>query len=162
MRVGIGYDAHRLVEGRALVLGGVNIPHRLGLLGHSDADVLVHAVCDAVLGAIGKGDIGSHFPDTDDRFKGVLSLELLESVSETARLCGFKCANVDTVIIAQQPKLAPHIAQMSANIAACLNIPVDNVNVKATTTEKMGFEGRQEGISAQAVVLMVTSSYRLG
>ncbi len=161
MRVGIGYDAHRLVEGRTLVLGGVEIPHSKGLLGHSDADVLVHAICDAVLGAVGKGDIGAHFPDTDGRFKGILSLKLLDAVSETALKNGFKCANVDSAVVAQQPKLAPYIEQMKNNIAACLKIPVEDVNIKATTTEGMGFEGRQEGISAQAVVLMVKTGYRL-
>jgi len=158
MRIGIGYDAHRLAAGRPLVLGGVTIPHDRGLLGHSDADVLTHAVCDAVLGAIGMGDIGKHFPDTDSRFKGIASLRLLEEVRALAESAGFSCINVDAVVVAQQPRLAPFVKEMAANMARCLAIPSARVNVKATTTEGMGFEGTGEGISAQAVALMAQAA----
>lgn len=154
MRVGLGYDAHRLVEGRPLILGGVTIAFEKGLLGHSDADVLAHAVCDAVLGAIGMGDIGKHFPDTDDSFKGISSLKLLGNVQKKAAQKGFCCTNVDAVIVAQKPKLAVYMEAMKINIARALQIAPDAVNIKATTTEGMGFEGTGEGISAQAVVLM--------
>ena len=154
MRVGLGYDAHRLVEGRPLILGGVTIAFEKGLLGHSDADVLAHAVCDAVLGAIGMGDIGKHFPDTDDSFKGISSLKLLGDVQKKAEQKGFCCTNVDAVIIAQKPKLAMYMEAMKINIASALQIAPDAVNIKATTTEGMGFEGTGQGISAQAVVLM--------
>jgi 2-C-methyl-D-erythritol 2,4-cyclodiphosphate synthase len=154
MRIGIGYDAHRLVEGRALVLGGVNIPHSLGLLGHSDADVLLHAISDAVLGAVGLGDIGRHFPDTDPAWKGADSRKILEAVCGMAREKGYSCGNVDAVVVAQKPKLAPYMGDMRINVAECLGIPVEDVNIKATTTEGLGPEGRCEGISAQAVVLM--------
>ena len=155
MRIGIGYDAHRLVEGRALVLGGVTIEHSLGLLGHSDADVLLHAISDAVLGAVGLGDIGRHFPDTDPAWKGADSSKILEAVCGMAREKGYSCGNVDAVVVAQQPKLAPYMDVMCGNVAACLNISVEQVNIKATTTEGLGPEGRCEGISAQAVVLMM-------
>lgn len=155
MRIGIGYDAHRLVEGRALVLGGVTIPHSLGLLGHSDADVLLHAISDAVLGAAGLGDIGRHFPDTDPAWKGADSRKILSAVCALAREKGFACVNVDAVVIAQQPKLAPFMDGMRSNIAACLALAAEDVNIKATTTEGMGPEGRCEGISTQAVVLMI-------
>lgn len=154
MRVGIGYDAHRLVEGRPLVIGGVRIAFEKGLLGHSDADVLVHAVCDALLGAIGKGDIGRHFPDTDTRFKDIASLKLLEQVRAMAEEQGFVCSNIDAVIICQKPRLAAYMDAMRANIARCLKIADDTVNIKATTTEGMGFEGSGEGVAAQAVVMM--------
>ena len=154
MRVGLGYDAHMLVEGRPLILGGVKIPFSKGLLGHSDADVLLHAISDAVLGAIGMGDIGRHFPDTDNKFKDISSLEILESIQAMAEQKGFHCINVDTVIIAQKPKLSEYINEMKTNIAKCLKIESSGVNIKATTTEGLGFEGRKEGISAQAVVLM--------
>jgi len=157
MRIGIGYDVHRLVEDRPLVLGGVTIEHSRGLLGHSDADVLLHAISDAVLGAVGLGDIGRHFPDTDPAWEGVDSRKILETVCELAREKGYGCVNVDAVVIAQQPKLAPHMADMCINVAVCLGIPVEDVNVKATTTEELGPEGRCEGISAQAVVLMAHS-----
>jgi len=157
MRIGIGYDAHRLVPGRPLILGGVTIAFDKGLLGHSDADVLVHAVCDAVLGAIGGGDIGRHFPDTDPAFKGVASLKLLAQVRDMALRSGFVCGNIDAVIICQKPRLAPHLEDMKKNIADCLRISSAAVNVKATTTEGMGFEGSGEGIAAQAVVLMQKS-----
>jgi len=154
MKVGIGYDAHRLVEGRPLVIGGVTIAFEKGLLGHSDADVLVHAVCDALLGAIGGGDIGKHFPDTDMRFKDIASLKLLEQVRAMADEQGFVCSNLDAVIICQKPRLAAYMDAMKANIARCLRIEPEGVNIKATTTEGMGFEGSGEGISAQAVVMM--------
>jgi 2-C-methyl-D-erythritol 2,4-cyclodiphosphate synthase len=151
MRVGIGYDAHRMVEGRPLILGGVAIPCEKGLLGHSDADVLLHAICDALLGAAGLGDIGKHFPDSDPAYQGISSLKLLAAVREKVSLAGFSCVNVDAVIVAQKPKLAPYMDGMKTNIAAALRIAPDLVNIKATTTEGMGFEGSGEGISAQAV-----------
>jgi 2-C-methyl-D-erythritol 2,4-cyclodiphosphate synthase len=155
MRIGTGYDAHRLVEDRLLILGGVNIPYSKGLLGHSDADVLVHAVCDAVLGALGLGDIGRHFPDTDNNYKDISSLKILESVQQIAEERSFCCGNVDATIVAQAPKLSSFMEQMKKNIAQGLKISVENINIKATTTEGMGPEGRGEGISAQAVVLMI-------
>lgn len=154
MRVGIGYDVHKLKKGRKLILGGVEIPYTKGLLGHSDADVLVHAICDAVLGALGLGDIGRHFPDTDKKHKGISSLKLLEAVQQLAQEKNFSCGNVDAVIIAQEPKLSGFMEQMKTNIALCLKTDKKNVNIKATTTEGMGFEGKGEGISAQAVALM--------
>jgi len=153
-RVGIGYDVHALVPGYDLIIGGVKIPHDKGLKGHSDADVLVHAICDALLGALSLGDIGQHFPDTDPRFKGISSLKLLSYVSELIRKNGYTVVNVDSVVVAQRPKLFPFIKQMKENIAAVLGILPSQVSVKATTTEKLGFEGREEGISAQAVVLL--------
>jgi 2-C-methyl-D-erythritol 2,4-cyclodiphosphate synthase len=155
MRIGHGYDVHRLVEGRKLIMGGVEIPWEKGLLGHSDADVLLHAICDAILGAIGEGDIGKHFPDTDPSYKGADSLKLLAHVSELANTRGYCLGNLDATIIAQQPKMAPHIPAMRENIAAVLNTTVQQVNVKATTEEGLGFSGRGEGISAHAVVLML-------
>jgi len=154
IRVGHGFDVHRLVEGRPLVLGGVSIPYEYGLLGHSDADVLLHAVCDAILGALALGDIGRHFPDTDPAYKGIDSLLLLEHVISLAQERGFHVGNLDTTIVAQRPKLAPHIDQMVINIARVCKVPGGNINVKATTTEGLGFTGRGEGISAHAVVLM--------
>ena len=153
-RIGNGYDVHRLVEGRKLILGGVNIPHILGLDGHSDADVLCHALCDSLLGASGAGDLGKHFPDTDDQWKGVSSLVLLEETEKIVAARGYQITNIDTTIVAQQPKLAPHIQAMTRNIAECLKIHFDQVNIKATTTENLGFTGREEGISAYAVVLL--------
>lgn len=154
MRVGTGFDVHRLVEGRRLVLGGVEIPFEKGLLGHSDADVLVHAICDALLGAAALGDIGSHFPDTDSRYKDIDSLVLLQQVGILLKRKGLAIINLDTTIIAQAPKLAPHIKKMTANIARTLAITEDQVGIKATTTEGLGFTGRGEGIAAQAVVLL--------
>ena len=153
-RIGNGYDVHRLVKGRKLILGGVNIPHSLGLDGHSDADVLCHALCDSLLGASGAGDLGKHFPDTDDQWKGVSSLVLLEETAKIIAKRGYQITNIDTTIVAQQPKLAPHIQAMTRNIAECLKIHFDQVNIKATTTENLGFTGREEGISAYAVVLL--------
>ena len=154
MRIGHGYDVHRLVEGRKLILGGVDIPYEKGLLGHSDADVLLHAISDAILGAIGEGDIGRHFPDTDLRYKGADSLKLLAHVMKLAEDKGFRLGNLDATIVAQRPKLAPHIPLMRQNIAGVLSAEIDRVNVKATTTEELGFAGRGEGIAAYAVALM--------
>ncbi|MDP1704666.1 MAG: 2-C-methyl-D-erythritol 2,4-cyclodiphosphate synthase [Sulfurimicrobium sp.] len=148
---------HALVEGRRLIIGGVEIPYRLGLAGHSDADVLLHAICDALLGAVGLGDIGRHFPDNDPAFKGIDSRKLLREVTRLVALKGFHVANLDATIIAQAPKMAPHIPQMEANIAADLCVDTDVVNVKATTTEKLGYTGRGEGIAAQAVCLLIKS-----
>ncbi len=154
MRVGHGYDVHQLVAGRDLVIGGVKIPHRKGLLGHSDADVLLHAICDACLGAAALGDIGRHFPDSDPRYKGIDSRVLLRHVCALLAERGWRVVNVDSTVIAQAPRLAPHLAQMIANIAADLQIAASQVNVKATTTEHLGFAGREEGIAAHAVVLI--------
>ena len=156
MRIGHGYDVHRLVADRKLIMGGVEIPWDLGLLGHSDADVLLHAIADAILGAIGEGDIGKHFPDTDAAYKGADSLKLLLHVMRLADSRGYRLGNLDATIIAQQPKMAPHISTMRNNIASVLNATIEQVNVKATTEEGLGFSGRGEGISAHAVVLMVT------
>jgi len=158
MRIGHGYDVHRLVEGRKLILGGVDVPYEKGLLGHSDADVLLHAISDAILGAIGEGDIGKHFPDTDPKYKGADSLKLLAHVMDLALGKDFMLGNVDATIVAQRPKLASHIAQMRENIARVLHADPEKVNVKATTTEKLGFTGRGMGIAAYAVVLMVKES----
>lgn len=154
MRVGQGYDVHQLVAGRDLILGGVKVPHSKGLLGHSDADVLIHAICDACLGAAGLGDIGQHFPDSDPRYQGIDSRKLLRQVRALLEAREWRVENLDSTIVAQAPKLAPHIPQMVANIAADLEIAVSQVNVKATTTEKLGFAGREEGIAAYAVVLL--------
>jgi 2-C-methyl-D-erythritol 2,4-cyclodiphosphate synthase len=154
MRIGQGFDVHALVEGRALIIGGVTIPYPRGLAGHSDADVLLHAVCDALLGASGLGDIGRHFPDTDAAYEGADSRVLLRKVGELVRGAGYRIANVDSTIVAQAPKMAPHIPAMVANIAADLGIGPDCVNVKAKTTEKLGFAGRGEGIAAEAVALV--------
>ena len=154
LKVGIGFDVHQLVEGRKLVLGGVTIPFEKGLLGHSDADVLVHAINDALLGAAALGDIGTNFPDIDDKYKDIKSLVLMERVREMLQQEGFTVGNIDSVICAQQPKLAPYIDEMLANIASTLGIPIKHVSIKATTTEGMGYEGRGEGISAQAVCLI--------
>jgi len=155
IRVGHGFDVHALVENRKLIVGGVDIPFHQGLAGHSDADVLVHAICDALLGAAGLGDIGRHFPDTDKAYAGIDSRILLRRVAEQLRERGWQTGNVDATIIAQAPKMAPHIARMTAHIADDLGIALDRVNVKATTTEKLGFTGRGEGIAAEAVCLIV-------
>ena len=155
MRVGIGYDVHQLTEGRACIIGGVTIPYERGLLGHSDADVLLHAISDAILGALGQGDIGKHFPDTDQAFKDVDSLVLLQHVWEIARSMGYQLGNIDAVIIAEKPKMAPFIPQMVEKIAAALQAGQGAVNVKATTSEKLGFVGRGEGIAAQAIVCLI-------
>jgi 2-C-methyl-D-erythritol 2,4-cyclodiphosphate synthase len=157
MRIGHGYDVHRLVPGRKLILGGVDVPFETGLLGHSDADVLLHAICDAILGAVGEGDIGRHFPDSDPAFKGISSLLLLTRVMALAAGKGFRIGNVDATIVAQRPKLAPHIVAMRENIATALGCESGRVNVKATTTEELGFAGRQEGIAAYSVVLLEES-----
>ena len=154
MRIGHGYDVHKLVEGRDLILGGVKIDHRLGLLGHSDADVLLHAVSDALLGAAGLGDIGKHFPDTDPQYKGADSRVLLRHVVGLVKKNGYRISNVDVTMIAQKPKLKDHIPQMRANIASDLEIEENRVNVKATTEEKLGFTGREEGLSCHAVCLL--------
>jgi 2-C-methyl-D-erythritol 2,4-cyclodiphosphate synthase len=155
-RIGQGFDVHRLVAGRKLVIGGVEIAHDQGLLGHSDADVLLHAICDALLGAAALGDIGRHFPDTDARYRGIDSRELLRRVAGLVREEGFVPGNVDATIIAEAPRMAPHVAAMVANIAADLGIDEGCVSVKATTTEKLGFTGRGEGIAAQAACLLVS------
>ncbi len=154
MRIGHGYDVHRLVEGRDLILGGVKIAYEKGLDGHSDADVLLHAVSDALLGAAGLGDIGRHFPDTDPKYKGADSLKLLEIVAGKVTAAGYRVSNIDVTMIAQKPKLKDHIPQMEANIAAAVGIKADRVNVKATTEEKLGFTGTGEGRSCHAVCLL--------
>ena len=154
IRVGHGFDVHAFAEGRRLIIGGVDIPCERGLAGHSDADVLLHAICDALLGAAGLGDIGHHFPDSDPRYKGIDSRELLRHVAGQLRALGWRTGNVDATIIAQAPRMAPHIAGMRANIAADLGIEAEAVNVKATTTERLGFTGREEGIAAEAVCLI--------
>jgi len=156
MRVGMGYDVHKLVEGRDLIMGGVKIPYEKGLLGHSDADVLLHAISDALLGAAALGDIGKHFPDTDPKYKGADSLKLLEHVGNLLEEKLYVIGNIDATIIAQRPKMAPHIPQMRENIARALHIDVDQVNVKATTEEGLGFTGSGEGISSQAIALLQT------
>ncbi len=158
MRIGTGYDVHRLEEGLDMWIGGVKIEHTHGLLGHSDADVLLHAICDALLGAAALGDIGKHFPDTDPQYKGIASIKLLKHVGELLKKNGYTVGNIDSTIVAQRPKMAPHIPQMRQNIAEALGIDVDRVSVKATTTEHLGFEGREEGISAQAVALILEES----
>ena len=157
MRIGHGYDVHKLVEGRDLILGGVKIEHTLGLLGHSDADVLLHAVSDALLGAAGLGDIGKHFPDTDPQYKGADSLKLLEIVALRVKEAGYRVSNIDVTMIAQRPKLRPHIEQMEKNIASAVGIDVSRVNVKATTEEKLGFTGTEEGMACHAVCLLEES-----
>jgi len=157
MRIGQGFDVHQLVAERKLIIGGVEIPHDKGLLGHSDADVLLHAICDALLGAAALGDIGRHFSDTDARFKNIDSRILLRETLHLVREAGYRVGNVDATIIAQAPKMAPYITQMVANIAADLRIEHSAVNVKATTTEKLGYTGRGEGIAAQAVVLLLAN-----
>ena len=154
MRIGQGFDVHALVAGRKLIIGGVEIPYHLGLMGHSDADVLLHAVCDALLGAAAMGDIGRHFPDSDSRFKGIDSRALLRQVTQLVAARGYRVANLDATIIAQAPKMAPHIPTMAVNIAADLGVELAAINVKATTTEQLGFTGRGEGIAAQAICLL--------
>lgn len=153
-RIGHGYDVHRLTEGRPLIIGGVNIPHEAGLLGHSDADVLVHAIMDSMLGALALGDIGKHFPDTDERYKGADSIELLRQVAKIIDNHGYLVANIDSTILAQAPKMAPHIEQMRKNVADAIGIDVSRVSVKATTEEKLGFTGEKKGIAAHAVCLL--------
>lgn len=155
IRVGQGYDVHQLVEGRDLILGGVNVPFEKGLLGHSDADALLHAITDALLGAAGLGDIGSHFPDTATEFKDADSRVLLREAYQSVQALGWKVVNVDTTVIAQKPKLAPHIPAMRANIAADLGLPENCVNIKGKTNEKLGYLGRMEAIEAQAAVLLI-------
>ncbi|MCF6186162.1 MAG: 2-C-methyl-D-erythritol 2,4-cyclodiphosphate synthase [Desulfobulbaceae bacterium] len=154
IRIGHGFDAHRLVRDRPLILGGETIDFPMGLLGHSDADVLSHALIDAILGALGEGDIGRHFPDSDDRYKDINSLHLLEHAFRLAADKGYSMGNADLTIICQRPKLAPHLEQMQHNLAGACNSPITTINIKATTTEKMGYTGRGEGISAHAVVLL--------
>jgi 2-C-methyl-D-erythritol 2,4-cyclodiphosphate synthase len=155
IRIGQGFDVHQLVEGRPLIIGGVRIAHPLGLLGHSDADVLLHAITDAVLGALGEGDIGKHFPDTDPAYKDADSAVLLREVWKLAKEKGYKLGNVDATIIAQAPKMAPHIPAMRERVATLLEADADQVNIKATTTERLGFTGRGEGIAAMAVVCLI-------
>ena len=154
IRIGQGYDVHRLVEGRKLIIGGVDIPHNVGLLGHSDADVLLHAISDAILGAAALGDIGKHFPDTDPKFKGADSLVLLSHCGKLVREKGYRINNIDATIVAQRPKMAPHIQTMRENIARALEIEINQVNVKATTEEKLGFTGTEQGISSYVAALI--------
>ena len=155
MRVGLGYDVHKLVEGRKLIMGGVEIPHTHGLLGHSDADVLVHAIMDSMLGALALGDIGKHFPDNDEKYKGADSIKLLEFVNNLIEEKGYTIGNIDSTIIAQSPKMAPHIETMRNNIAKATNTDVSRINVKATTEEGLGFTGAKEGIAAQSICLLL-------
>lgn len=154
MKVGIGYDVHALVENRSLIIGGVNIPYEKGLEGHSDADVLIHAIMDSLLGAMGKGDIGCLFPDSDNKFKDIDSRILLRKINELMKASNFKIGNIDAIIIAQKPKMNVHIETMKKNIAKDLETDVNNINIKATTTERLGFEGRGEGIGAQSICLL--------
>lgn len=154
MRIGHGYDVHRLTKDRELIIGGVHIPFELGLLGHSDADVLLHAVCDALLGAAALGDIGKHFPDTDENYRGIDSAVLLKRVCELLKVSGYRVINVDATVIAQSPKLSPFIEQMRKNISECIGVDISAVNVKATTEEKLGFTGNLEGISAHSVCII--------
>jgi 2-C-methyl-D-erythritol 2,4-cyclodiphosphate synthase len=154
MRIGMGYDVHRLVENRKLIMGGVEIPYEKGLLGHSDADVLLHAIMDSLLGAAALGDIGKHFPDTDERYRGISSILLLKEVGKLVKKKGYEIQNIDSTIIAQKPKMAPHIQAMVKNIAEALTIDIDIVNVKATTEEGLGFTGTGEGISSQSICLI--------
>jgi len=156
-RIGIGFDVHRLVEGRRCVIGGVEIEHPKGLLGHSDADVLTHAICDALLGAAGLGDIGTYFPDTDKKFKDMDSQILLKQVKEEISKLGFKIENIDSIVMAETPKINPHRLKMKATLSKTLEIEETKIGIKATTTEKLGFTGREEGIAAQAIALLVTS-----
>jgi len=154
MRIGFGYDVHRFAEGRDLWLGGIKIPHTKGLLGHSDADVVIHAICDALLGAAALGDIGAHFPDTDPKYKGIDSKLLLADINNLVATKGYTIQNIDATIALQVPKIAPYIEMMRTTLSGLLNIDIDQISVKATTTEKLGFEGREEGVSAYAVVLL--------
>ena len=158
MRIGMGYDVHKLVENRDLILGGVKIPYSLGLLGHSDADVLLHAIMDSLLGAAALGDIGKHFPDSDDRYKGISSIELLKYVGSLLKEKDWLIENIDSTIIAQKPKMAPHIENMRKNISEALNINIDQINVKATTEEGLGFTGEGKGISSQSICLLTKKS----
>lgn len=158
MRIGMGYDVHKLVEDRELILGGVKIPYSLGLLGHSDADVLLHAIMDSLLGAAALGDIGKHFPDSDDRYKGISSIELLKHVGSLLKENNWLIENIDSTIIAQKPKMAPHIENMRKNISEALNINIDQINVKATTEEGLGFTGEGKGISSQSICLLTKKS----
>jgi 2-C-methyl-D-erythritol 2,4-cyclodiphosphate synthase len=153
MRVGLGYDVHKLVENRKLILGGVEIPHEKGLLGHSDADVLVHSIMDALLGAMGKGDIGKHFPDSDDAYKDISSLKLLEKVVELVNR-DYVVVNIDNVIMAERPRIAPHIDEMKKILSRVMMVEEDRINIKGTTTEKLGFVGREEGIASESIVLL--------
>lgn len=154
MRIGTGFDVHAFGRGRRLILGGVEIPHELGLMGHSDADVLTHAICDAILGALGRGDIGEHFPDTDPAYKGICSLDLLEQVCGLMRKDGYEIENVDATLIMQAPKVGLYKAQIKAKLAAAMDVAENIVNIKATTTEHLGFTGRCEGVAAQAMILL--------
>ena len=154
MRIGLGYDVHKLVENRPLIIGGVNIPHEKGLFGHSDADVLVHAIMDGMLGALALGDIGKHFPDTDEKYKGADSMKLLKCVNDLVNEKGYVINNIDSIIIAQSPKMAPYIEKMRKNIAQVLNTDIENISVKATTEEGLGFTGTKQGISAQSICLL--------
>lgn len=156
MRVGIGYDVHKLVEDRDLIVGGVKIEHEKGLLGHSDADVLTHAVIDAIFGALGVGDLGKHFPDTDPKYKGADSLKLMEYAGELMQEKGYKIGNIDSVIIAQAPKMAPHLEKMKENFSRVLKTDIKNINIKATTEEGLGFTGSKEGISSQCICLLLS------
>lgn len=160
MKVGLGYDVHQLREDRKLIIGGVEIPFEKGLLGHSDADVLIHAIMDSILGALGLGDIGKHFPDTDKEYKDISSLVLLERVYNIMIDSKYSIGNIDTVIVAQKPKIAPYIEKMKEEISKVLNTSVSNINIKATTTEKLGFEGKEEGIAAHSVCLLVPAEKR--
>ena len=155
MRVGIGYDVHKLVENRKLILGGVEIEHDKGLLGHSDADVLVHAMMDSILGALAFGDIGKHFPDTDSKYKGADSIKLLEFVNNLIESKGYKVNNIDSIIVAQAPKMAPHILKMRENVSKAMNIDIDCVSIKATTEEGLGFTGNKQGISCQSICSLI-------
>ncbi|SHE49015.1 2-C-methyl-D-erythritol 2,4-cyclodiphosphate synthase [Clostridium fallax] len=154
MRIGLGYDVHRLIEGRDLIIGGVTIPYAKGLLGHSDADVLLHSIMDSLLGAAALGDIGKHFPDNDNKYEGISSIKLLKEVGNLINEKGYKISNIDATIIAQKPKMAPHISSMIENIATALSISKDQVNIKATTEEGLGFTGTGEGISSQSICLL--------
>ena len=158
MRIGMGYDVHKLVEDRDLILGGVKIPYSLGLLGHSDADVLLHAIMDSLLGAAALGDIGKHFPDSDHRYKGISSIELLKHVGSLLKENNWLIENIDSTIIAQKPKMAPHIENMRKNISEALNINIDQINVKATTADELGFTGEGKGISSQSICLLTKKS----
>ena len=153
-RIGNGYDVHKLVEGRKLILGGIEIPHRLGLLGHSDADVLVHAIMDGLLGALALGDIGKHFPDTDDKYKGISSIKLLKEVASFIKNKGYEVVNIDSIVAAEQPKLKPYIDEMRKQVAEALGVEIEAISIKATTEERLGFTGREEGIKSYAVVLL--------
>lgn len=155
MRIGTGYDVHQLAEGYQLILGGVEIPHTKGCVGHSDADVLIHAICDALLGALALGDIGQHFPDTSEEFKGIDSRILLQRVDELIKEDGYQIGNIDSTLVLQKPKIKDYIPKMRAELAKVLSIDISQISIKATTTEKLGFEGREDGVSAQAICLLV-------